>query len=508
MRAPRSDRRRPRQPIFVLLMAMTALAMVVPGLNAQVTGDRAAMEVFLTSALLVGLTTGILGLALRGRVPDEGAPAQLMALLGAFTVLPLLMALPLWRLAPGASYFDAWFEMVSAFTTTGATLWDDPEDLSRPVHLWRAIVGWLGGLVLWLAAMAILAPLSLGGFEVRASLGRGRSAAGFSQVTRTAGPYERLDRFAAQLIPVYGGLTLVLALLLILSGQTPFVAICHAMSVMATSGISPVGGLAAGGGTLLAEVAVLGFLVFALTRLSYGLALPGESGSRFADDPELRMGLVVVAGTAAVLFLRHWFGGVDGTSAAAALQALWGDVFTAASYLVTLGFESRYWDSAMAWSGLGTPGLVLLGLAIFGGGIGTTAGGVKLLRVHALYKHGLREMERLVHPSSVGGAGPEARHIRRTGASIAWIFFMLFALSIAAFMLALSLAGLDFEQALVLTVAALTNCGPLAASGGAAPISYAGIGDGARAVLMVAMVVGRVELLAIIALLNPEAWRR
>jgi trk system potassium uptake protein TrkH len=508
MRAPRSDRRRPRQPVFVLLMAMLAAAMVVPGINAQVTGDRLGMEVFLSSALLVGLVTGILALALRGRIPDEGARAQLLAILGAFTVLPVFMALPLWRLAPEANFFDAWFEMVSAFTTTGATLWDDPEALTRPVHLWRAIVGWLGGLVLWVAAMAILAPLSLGGFEVRASLGRDGGSSGFSQVTRTAGPYERLDRFGAQLVPVYAGLTLVLALLLILSGQTPFVAICHAMSVMATSGISPVGGLAAGGGTLLAEIAVLGFLVFALSRLSYGLALPGESRERLVRDPEARMGLVLVAGAASVLFLRHWFGGVEGTDPAAALRALWGDVFTVSSYLVTLGFESRHWDSATAWSGLETPGLVLLGLAIFGGGIGTTAGGVKLLRVYALYKHGLREMERLVHPSSVGGAGAEARHIRRTGAMIAWIFFMLFALSIAAFMLALSLIGLDFEQSLVLTVAALTNCGPLAASGGADAISWAGIGDPARAVLMVAMVVGRVELLAIVALLNPEAWRR
>ena len=74
----------------------------------------------------------------------------------------------------------------------------------------------------------------------------------------------------------------------------------------------------------------------------------------------------------------------------------------------------------------------MLGLAMFGGGVATTAGGVKLLRVFALFKHGQREMERLVQPSSIGGAGQLARRFRRQGAFIAWIFFMLFAISIAA----------------------------------------------------------------------------
>ena len=97
---------------------------------------------------------------------------------------------------------------------------------------------------------------------------------------------------------------------------------------------------------------------------------------------------------------------------------------------------------------------------MIGGGVATTAGGVKLLRVYVLYMHGRRELERLVHPSSIGGSGQRARRLRREGAYVAWIFFMLFAISIAAVMLALSLSGLDFEQSVVLSIAALstTDC--------------------------------------------------
>jgi trk system potassium uptake protein TrkH len=191
----------------------------------------------------------------------------------------------------------------------------------------------------------------------------------------------------------------------------------------------------------------------------------------------------------------------------AAIRALWGTVFTVLSFLTTTGFESADWAEARAWSGLATPGLILAGLAVIGGGVATTAGGVKLLRVYALYRHGEREIERLVHPNSIGGAGAQARQLRRRGAQIAWIFFMLFALSIAVTMLALSLTGLNFEASTIFSVAALSTTGPLAAVTAAQPLSWAELDTAARAIAVVAMVLGRLETLAIIALLNPEFWR-
>ena len=148
-----------------------------------------------------------------------------------------------------------------------------------------------------------------------------------------------------------------------------------------------------------------------------------------------------------------------------------------------------------------------MGLALFGGGVATTAGGVKLLRVYALYKHGLREMEKLVQPSSIGGAGQVARRLRRQGAYVAWIFFMLFVLSIAAVMVILAATGLDFETALILTIASLTTTGPLVSvvADGAAAAALST--DVAKVTLSAAMVLGRLETLVIIALLNPEFWR-
>ncbi|KKL99953.1 hypothetical protein LCGC14_1809230, partial [marine sediment metagenome] len=124
-----------------------------------------------------------------------------------------------------------------------------------------------------------------------------------------------------------------------------------------------------------------------------------------------------------------------------------------------------------------------------------------------LYKHGTRELDKLVLPNSVGGAGSTARRIRRQGAFVAWIFFMLFALSVALVMIALSLSGLNFESSIILTIAALSTTGPLAGVAGEAPILYAELNDAARVILAGAMVLGRLETLAIIALLNPAFWR-
>ena len=148
-----------------------------------------------------------------------------------------------------------------------------------------------------------------------------------------------------------------------------------------------------------------------------------------------------------------------------------------------------------------------MGLALIGGGVATTAGGVKLLRVFALYQNGSREMERLVHPSSVSGAGASGRRLQSNGAFIAWIFFMLFAMTMAAITLLLALFGVNFEDALVLSIAGLTTTGPVIQLADTTPIVLAELGPYAKSVFCAAMVLGRLETLAIIAILTPELWR-
>ncbi len=499
-----------RVPPFVALMGLFALCMYVPAIVAATTRDWQTARSFLQPGTLFFMVFLMFAFATAGSPRWRGARGDLMTLLAAFSLLPLMLAFPLWESLQDHRYLDIYFEMVSSVTTTGATVFDDPGRLSGADHLWRALVGWLGGLLMWTAAAALLAPLRLGGFEILRQPEHSDGSGGSRTIRRKDGSV-RLRRHAALLFPAYGALTLVLWAGLVIAGETPLVAACHAMSTMATSGISPVGGVGVSGAGLPGEMLMFVFFGFALSRRTFTRDHSWPDRKRIIDDPELRMGLFFGIAVPLLLILRHFAGAVGEdtvNSIGGGLEALWGVVFMVMSFLSTTGFESAGWESARDWSGLETPGLILLGLAMIGGGVATTAGGVKLLRVYVLYRHANRELERLVHPSSVGGSGGQARYLRRQGAYMAWIFFMLFAISIAAVMLALSLAGLDFETALVLTIAALSTTGPLAELAGESPISYAVLPDAAKLILAGSMVLGRLETLAIVALLNPEFWRK
>ncbi len=502
-----------RLPMIVSLIGVGGIAMLIPAAHAAASGEARIAEVFFFHSGLNLLLALFIGIAMAGRKRGERSDNHLWGLLLLFVALPFLFALPLYQAVGNTTFLNTYVEMVSDLTTTGATMFDDPARLAPPLHSWRGVVGWLGGLFILVGAIAVLAPMALGGFEVRRRAPSEEVIAhGFIQITERADLSQRVRNHAARLFPVYTLLTLLLWAMLLVAGDTPHVAMMHAMSTMATSGISPVGGLSGGGAGWLGEVCVALFLFFAISRLTFtreghGPVLPG-----LRADPEIRIGLALSTLVPLFLFLRHFWGAyqIEGTdmSFVDGLASLWGSVFTVLSFLTTAGWESAAWAASRDWSGLQTPGLVLMGLSLIGGGVATTAGGAKLLRVFALYKHGARELERLVHPNSVAGSGGEARHVRRRGAYMAWLFLMLMALSVALVLLGFSLAGEDFHDSLVLTVAALTTTGPLANLAGGQPIVYGALSDGAKYVLAAAMILGRLETLAIVALFNPDLWRR
>lgn len=496
-------------PLFLQLTLLASLSMYVPALHALSWDNHLEARVFFYAGSLGLFVSALVAITISASTTRRrGGLGNLAAVVAAYFVLPILLAFPFYEAVQTTSFLNAYFEMVSAFTTTGAPLFD-PGRLSGTMHLWRAMVGWLGGLFVWVTAAAVLAPLALGGFEVTASAGPGRSDAGLDRF-EPANDARRLWRGLSQLLPLYVGLTAVLGACLIISGETPLVAVIHAMSTLSTSGISGTGGLAGGEAGLRGEFLVFLFLFFGLSRLTFSTDTITTGRHGLHNDPEFRMGIMIIILVTALLFFRHWvaaFEFADEESLGAALHALWGSVFTVLSFLTTTGFESVDWDASRGWSGLGAPGIILLGLALIGGGVATTAGGVKLLRVYALYLNGVREMERLVHPSSVGRASTQSRRIRAKGAYIAWIFFMLFAVSLAVVTLILTATGVSFENAIVLSIAALSTTGPLAHSAAATPIDLGQLGSAAKITLSTAMVVGRLETLAIIALFNPSLWR-
>ncbi len=493
-------------PLFVLIMIIGALSMFIPALHAAKLGELRVMQVFLSYSLFILIISIILGLALMNRLPRISARSHLITIFLVYTVLPVFLAMPFAALVPSIGPMQGYFEMLSSLTTTGATLINDPLSIAEPLHLWRALVAWMGGFFVLVIALSVMEPLNLGGFEIRSTvLGSDGGTGSFGSTD----PAERIEKYAVKIAPIYVVVTFALMALLFMLGDRAYVASIHAMSIVSTSGISPVGGVVNSASGRMGEVFMVVFMLFAISNRGFQ-SIGSGSWRWIRRDVEVRLMLIAVIGVPVLLFMRHWIASFDVSTQQdvnAAFAAFWGSVFTVMSFMTTTGFESADWQTAQNWSGLGTPGVILLALAVMGGGVATTAGGVKLLRVYALYKHGLREMERLVHPSSVGGAGMAARRFRREGAFMAWIFFMLFLIGIASIMLALSFIGASFEDAIALSIAAVTNTGPVAGmldSG----LRYTDVGVYGQIILCVGMVFGRVEVLALIALFNPNYWRR
>jgi trk system potassium uptake protein TrkH len=502
-----------RIPILGLGTGLVAFAMLLPALYAAAERDWATGRAFLYAALFSGVAAAILALALPAGSDRGTARREITALVALWVVAPAFAALPLALATPWLGPGGAWFEMIAAMTTTGGTAYDDPGALPGAIHLWRGLVGWLGGLVTLVAAYVILAPRRLGGFEIEAATWRhAGERAGHAGAGAAVAPLEsRIARAVRVIGPAYATMTLLLGLVLSGTGQGELPAMVHAMAVISTSGISPDPHGFAATASPLAEAAAAVFMIAAATRIFYAGASPVGARRDWREDPEIWMMGALVLLFSLALFLRHWIGAltleIEG-EALNALEALWGTVFTVLSFLTTTGFESASWGSARDWSGLANPGLFLLALAAIGGGAATTAGGIKLIRAYALLRHGLREIERIAQPASVIGVGARTRSMLREGPLIVWSFIMLFIVAILAAVLGLTATGMAFVEALIAAIAAISNTGPafpLVAESGR---GFADLQPAQRAILAAAMLVGRIEVLALIALVNPVGWRR
>jgi len=472
-------------------LGVLAVAMLVPSLVAYGYDELAQSQVFLLSALLTAFASGAIVIATRGvalRAPRrrEGFFSAIMI----WTIVPVFAALPLYQIGVAQSAVDAWFEAVSGFTTTGATVFHQLDIIERSVLIWRALLQWLGGLATVVLVVVLLSYLGGGGMRFfQSAMSRGERDAISVQIVHTL----------KSIGGIYVILTLLCAALLWLAGMPFFDATAHAFSTVSGGGFSTRDASIDAFASPLIELVLIVFMIASAVNFTLHWALlHGRSFSIYTDDVEIRTMavLILAAGITFTLIAvlagdldgRHWLSGV----------------FMAVSAVTTSGFIS---STDSHWSAAGI--LLILMLVFTGGAAGSTAGGLKLMRFTALTKMAGREIKRLAHPHGIVALKYGDRPIDTETLHAIWSYFCIYLLTIVGLAVVLALFGVEFTDAAKMIVAAISNAG---LGDGTLMIGtaegYAGISDGAKVSLILAMVLGRLELLTVLVLISPAFWRR
>jgi trk system potassium uptake protein TrkH len=475
--------------IFGWLLEIEAAGAGLAVLVALARDEAAAAQVFLvTAALMAFVGTGLV-LGFRGHAAPSRRRHGLALILMAWVVLPAFAAVPFVAMTD-SSPVVGYFEAVSVFTTTGATTLAPIDELPRALVFWRAALEWLGGALTIVAAAAAI------------DSGRNAPAGGIHLLSSGIANVQRLSTIAREIVPLYVLVTLICGASLSLAGIPAFDAFCLALSTVSTGGAMPIDGdLAAyqvpAVAPLMAVFMIIGASNFVtLRRLRWHLR--GAWPPRPAAIAWLAAVALAVVATLALVFLTH-ARDEDVSLSRAVLEG----AFTMVSLMSTSAFIH---DRDVA---VGAPLALIVSLALVGGAYGSTAGGLKLSRVMRMLTGASRELDTLIHPSIVAGA-----RLGRAGDEpqrILWSYLIAFLLMVVVVSTALAGFGLDFEASLYAAVGAISNAGPvvdyLGVPGGARTV-YASVPEPVTGILALAMIAGRIEVLALFTLLTPLFWTR
>ena len=395
---------------------------------------------------------------------------------------------------------NAFFETMSGYTTTGASILNDIEAIPKGILFWRSLTHWIGGMGIIVLAIAILPLLGIGGMQLFTAESPGPSADKLKP---------RIRDTAKRLWLIYVSYTLAETLLLWAAGMTFFDAVNHAFSTLSTGGFSTKNAsLAYWNDNPMIQYIVILFMLLAGSNfvLSY-FAFKGKVNKILHDD-EFKWYIVFIAGFTVIGSLIVYFQ-ADVSLSSIEHPMVWGEgesafrhsLFQVLTVITTTGFVSA--DFTM-W----TPFLTILffGLFFLGGSAGSTAGGVKVMRHIIMIKNGMTEFKRTLHPNAILPVRFNGKSISKEIVFNILGFFILYMLSFIIGAVVLAALGLDFETAIGGAASSLGNIGP--AFGALSPVNnFDMLPDFGKWWTAFLMLIGRLELFTVLILLTPYFWR-
>jgi len=397
-------------------------------------------------------------------------------------------------------FTNAFFETMSGYTTTGASILNDIEAIPKGILFWRSLTHWIGGMGIIVLAIAILPLLGIGGMQLFTAESPGPSADKLKP---------RIRDTAKRLWLIYVSYTLAETILLWVAGMTFFDAINHAFSTLSTGGFSTKNAsLAYWNDNPIIQYIVILFMLLAGSNfvLSY-FAFKGRV-SKVLHDDEFKWYIYFIIGFTAISSLIVYFQ-ADVSISSIDHPMVWGEgesafrhsLFQVLTVITTTGFVSA--DYTM-W----TPFLTILyfGLFFLGGSAGSTAGGVKVMRHIIMIKNGIIEFKRTLHPNAILPVRFNGKSISKEIVFNILGFFILYMLSFIIGATVFASMGLDFETAIGGAASSLGNIGP--AFGGLSPVNnFDMLPDFGKWWSTFLMLIGRLELFTVLIILTPFFWR-
>lgn len=399
----------------------------------------------------------------------------------AFGALPFILsgAIP--------NYTDAYFETISGFTTTGASILNDIEAVPKGILFWRSMTHWIGGMGIIVLSLAILPLLGIGGMQLF--------------VAEVPGPtpdklHPRITQTAKRLWGIYVLLTFIETILLMFGGMSLFDGLCHAFGTMATGGFSTQNTSIANYSPYIQYILIL-FMILAGTNFTlHYLAIHGKI-KKVWENEEFRYYIRLLFVCTAIITISLYF-----IQDIAIEKSFRDALFQVVSLVTTTGFVSADY---LQW-----PPFIwfLIFLLMFTGGCaGSTGGGIKMVRLHLLFKNSMLELKRLIHPQAIIPVRLNRKPIGQNIIFNIMAFIIIYLMIFAGGSFTMSLLGLDFKSAVGSVAASLGNIGP--GIGSVGPVcNYAHIPMPGKWILSFLMLLGRLELFTVLIMFSPSFWRK
>ena len=398
-----------------------------------------------------------------------------------FGALPFLISGSI----PGLT--DAFFETMSGYTTTGASILTDIESMPKGILLWRSLTQWIGGMGIIVLAVAILPILGIGGMQLFVAEAPGISPDKLKP---------RIKDTAKRLWIIYVGLTVSEAVLLMIGGMSFFDAINHSLTTMATGGFSTKNDSIAHFNTPYIQYVITFFMFMAGTSftLTYFM-LKRQFQVVFSNEEFMTYAGFLIIATVLITGFVH-------TASAQTFETSFREtLFQVVSMVTTTGFVTEDYTS---WSPLIT--MVFFALLFIGGSAGSTAGGIKIVRHIILFKNSFLEMKRQLHPSAVVPVRLNKKAINQDITFNVLAFIIIYFLIFSLGSIIMAWVGLDFDSALGSVATSLGNVGP--GIGSVGPVdNFAEVPDVGKWVLALMMLLGRLELFTVLILFTPYFWK-